>query len=48
MTAAAFIPTTEKIRINNDGKNGKDIDVEAIGYLEGYQEHKDESEAGNE
>ena len=37
-----------KIRINNDGKNGKDIDVEAIGYLEGYQEHKDESEAGNE
>lgn len=37
-----------KIRINNDGKNGKDIDVEAMGYLEGYQEHKDESEAGNE
>ena len=37
-----------KIRINNDGKDGKDIDVEAIGYLEGYQEHKDESEAGNE
>lgn len=37
-----------KIRINNDGKNGKDIDVEAIGYLEGYQEHKGESEAGNE
>ena len=34
-----------KIRINNDGKNGKDIDVEAIGYLEGYQEHKDESGA---
>lgn len=29
-----------KIRINNDGKDGKDIDVEAIGYLEGYQEHK--------
>lgn len=28
-----------KIRINNDGKDGKDIDVEAIGYLEGYQEH---------
>ena len=25
-----------KIRINNDGKDGKDIDVEAIGYLEGY------------
>lgn len=24
-----------KIRINNDGKDGKDIDVEAIGYLEG-------------
>ena len=37
-----------KIRINSDGKDGKDIDVEAIGYLEGYQEHKDESEAGNE
>lgn len=35
-----------KIRINNDGKDGKDIDVEALGYLEGYQEHKDESEAG--
>lgn len=26
-----------KIRINNDGKDGKDIDVEAIGYLEGYK-----------
>lgn len=25
-----------KIRINSDGKDGKDIDVEAIGYLEGY------------
>ena len=37
-----------KIRINNDGKDGKDIDVEAVGYLEGYQEHKGESEAGNE
>ena len=37
-----------KIQINNDGKDGKDIDVEAIGYLEGYQEHKGESEAGNE
>ena len=35
-----------KIRINNDGKDGKDIDVEAIGYLEGYQEHKEESGAG--
>lgn len=35
-----------KIRINNDGKDGKDIDVEAIGYLEGYQEHKEESRAG--
>ena len=34
-----------KIRINNDGKDGKDIDVEAIGYLEGYQEHKEESGA---
>ena len=28
------------------GKDGKDIDVEAIGYLEGYQEHKEESGAG--
>ena len=37
-----------KIRINSDGKDGKDIDVEAIGYLEGYHEHKFESEAGNE
>ena len=34
------------IRINSDGKDGKDIDVEAIGYLEGYQEHKEESGAG--
>lgn len=32
-----------KIRINSDGKDGKDIDVEALGYLEGYQEHKEES-----
>ena len=37
-----------KIRINNDGKDGKDIDVEAIGYLEGYQEHKEESGGENE
>lgn len=35
-----------KIQINNDGKDGKDIDVEAIGYLEGYQEHKEESGGG--
>ena len=35
-----------KIRINSDGKDGKEIDVEALGYLEGYQEHKDESGAG--
>ena len=35
-----------KIRINSDGKDGKDIDVEAIGYLEGYQEHKEERGAG--
>ena len=34
------------IRINNDGKDGKEIDVEALGYLEGYQEHKEESGAG--
>lgn len=31
-----------KIRINSDGKDGKEIDVEALGYLEGYQEHKEE------
>lgn len=35
-----------KIRINSDGKDGKEIDVEALGYLEGYQEHKEESGAG--
>lgn len=35
-----------KIRINSDGKDGKEIDVEALGYLEGYQEHKEESRAG--
>lgn len=35
-----------KIRINSDGKDGKEIDVEALGYLEGYQEHKDESGVG--
>lgn len=32
-----------KIRINSDGKDGKEIDVEALGYLEGYQEHKEET-----
>ena len=31
---------------NSDGKDGKEIDVEALGYLEGYQEHKEESRAG--
>ena len=36
-----------KIRINSDGKDGKDIDVEAIGYLEGYQEHKDDAKVFN-
>ena len=35
-----------KIRINSEGKDGKEIDVEALGYLEGYQEHKEESGAG--
>ena len=30
-----------KIQINNDGKDGKDIDVEAIGYLEGYSRFDD-------
>lgn len=33
-----------KIRINSDGKDGKEIDVEALGYLEGYQEHNEEME----
>lgn len=33
-----------KIRINNDGKDGKDIDVEAIGYLEGYYQEVRERE----
>ena len=37
-----------KIRINNDGKDGKDIDVEAIGYLEGYQEHKSWTDAASQ
>ena len=31
-----------KIRINSDGKDGKDIDVEAIGYLEGYSDKSEQ------
>lgn len=38
-----------EIVINNDGKDGKEIDIECAGYLEGYEEHKDtEREADNE
>ena len=38
-----------EIVINNDGKDGKEIDIECAGYLEGYEEHKDtEREANNE
>lgn len=42
-----------KIKINNDGTDGKDIDVICEGYLEGYEQHKEpgytgESEADNE
>ena len=39
----------EKNRHKAEGitdKDGKEIDVEALGYLEGYQEHKEESGAG--
>lgn len=35
-----------KIQINNDGKDGKDIDVEAIGYLEGYERHLQHKQYG--
>lgn len=42
-----------EIKINNDGQDGKEIDVICEGYLEGYEQHKEpeytgESEAGNE
>lgn len=38
-----------EVVINNDGRDGKEIDIECAGYLEGYEEHKDtESEADNE
>lgn len=28
-----------EIKINSDGRNGKEIDIECAGYLEGYQQH---------
>lgn len=28
-----------EIKINNDGRDGKEIDIECAGYLEGYQQH---------
>lgn len=28
-----------EIKINNDGRDGKQIDIECAGYLEGYQQH---------
>lgn len=28
-----------KIKINSDGRAGKEIDIECAGYLEGYQQH---------
>lgn len=42
-----------KIKINNDGTDGKEIDVICEGYLEGYEQHKEpgytgESKADNE
>ena len=27
------------IKINSDGRDGKEIDIECAGYLEGYQQH---------
>lgn len=38
-----------EIVINNDGTDGKEIDIECAGYLEGYEEHKGtEREADHE
>lgn len=38
-----------EIKINSDGQDGKEIDIECAGYLEGYEEHRDtESEVDNE
>lgn len=28
-----------EIKINSDGRDGKQIDIECAGYLEGYQQH---------
>lgn len=33
-----------EIVINNDGKNGEEIDIECAGYLEGYYEHGEPAE----
>ena len=30
-----------EIVINNDGKDGQEIDIICAGYLEGYEQHKD-------
>lgn len=30
-----------EIVINNDGKDGREIDIICAGYLEGYEQHKD-------
>ena len=35
-----------KIKINNDGTDGKDIDVICEGYLEGYEQHKEPGYTG--
>ena len=41
---AAVIPAREyvdgqQVKINSDGRDGKQIDIECAGYLEGYQQH---------
>ena len=35
-----------KIKINNDGTDGKEIDVICEGYLEGYEQHKEPGHTG--
>lgn len=35
-----------KIKINNDGTDGKEIDVICEGYLEGYEQHKEPGYTG--
>ena len=36
-----------EIKINSDGRDGRQIDIECAGYLEGYQQHR-EPESGVE